>query len=377
MLKPVVVLQLLWSTLNIVSPEPQCAVQSIDVDGALADPLETPGANTARFCSKFLEQSWTRGAQHRPWRECFSDSRMSEFTGNPFAFSELVPRFKTCALVGSSGTLLRSSNNLGGEIDEHELVARLNMAPDSSFTHPVYGVFRPEQSQVGARSDLRIGNSMDSAKLCSLHPPNKSEPSGFMYFRGWQSGFGSQRSRPQISVCANWATYWNQTFEALNLPGHHIAPPCLEVSMHYLLYMARLINEAAGIPEALQKLDRQPNGAPSSGFVAVMGMLQLCDQLDLYGFRMCDSRLDSVPKRREFLQVNTSDAASFHGAASKHVIVEEQHESKYFCSYYPVTKEKISQDKRDSQGGPAFHYFAAEHAPIHRMEECGLLRQRD
>ena len=146
--------------------------------------------------------------------------------------------------------------------------------------------------------------------------------------------------------------------------------------MHYLLYMARLLNEAAGIPKALQQLDKQPNGVPSSGFVAMMGMLQLCDQLDLYGFRMCDSRLDSVPKRRGFLQVNTSDAASFHGAASKHVIVEEQHESKYFCSYYPVTKERISQDELDSHG-PAEHYFEAEHALIHRMEECGLLRQRD
>ena len=186
-------------------------------DGALADPLETHGVNTARFCSKFLEQSWTRGAQHRPERECFSDSRISEFKGNPFAFSELVPRFKTCALVGSSGpadpmcsavflyqccagTLLRSSNNLGREIDEHELVARLNMAPDSSYTSPVYGVFRPKQSQVGSRTDLRIGttahesslvsgwlsagNSMDSAELCALHPPNKTLPSGFIYFRG-------------------------------------------------------------------------------------------------------------------------------------------------------------------------------------------------
>ena len=107
-----------------------------------------------------------------------------------------------------------------------------------------------------------------------------------------------------------------------------------------------------------------------------MSMLHLCDQLDVYGFQMCDSRLDTALKRRDFAQVDTTNDASFHGAASKSLIIEEQGDSKYFCSYYPVTKERVLQDAVDSQG-PAEHYFAAEHALIHRMSECGLLRQRD
>ena len=59
-----------------------------------------------------------------------------------------------CSILG---TLLRRNNSLGHEIDNHELVARLNLAPDSEYTSPVYGDFRPNRSQVGSRTDLRFG----------------------------------------------------------------------------------------------------------------------------------------------------------------------------------------------------------------------------
>ena len=147
------------------------------------------------------------------------------------------------------------------------------------------------------------------------------------------------------------------------------------MSVEYLVYMAEQILEAAGRPKGSYTLDRDPMGTPSSGFIGVMALLQLCDRLDVYGFGMCDAKIDSLPKRCEIAKVSTSETSS-HGAVSKQVIIEEQKYDKYFCSYYPVTAERIAQDALETKGRNN-HYFAAEHAIIDRLSECGLLHKWD
>ena len=135
-----------------------------------------------------------------------------------------------------------------------------------------------------------------------------------------------------------------------------------------------MILEAAGVPR--NELHKQPQGAPSSGFVSVMAMLQICDELDVYGFGMCDSTVDTLPKRCDFVKVNTNNTTLFHGPISRQAIELEQEKTKYFCSYYPVTAKRLAQDQ-ESRKGPSYHYFAAEHALIQRLSECGLLNKRD
>ncbi|CAB4067136.1 unnamed protein product [Lepeophtheirus salmonis] len=56
-------------------------------------------------------------------------------------------KFKTCALVGNSGSLIGS--NLGGFIDSHDLVIRLNHAKTAGY-----------KDDVGCRTDIRFVNSL-------------------------------------------------------------------------------------------------------------------------------------------------------------------------------------------------------------------------
>ena len=58
----------------------------------------------ASFCSRFIEQNWVPGTRTGwPGHDCLSNSNVKEFKRKPFVFSDFLPRFKTCALVGSSG----------------------------------------------------------------------------------------------------------------------------------------------------------------------------------------------------------------------------------------------------------------------------------
>ena len=68
------------------------------------------------------------------------------------AWHEQLPSGRTCAVVGSSGTLL--NERLGAVIDAHDVVLRFNNAPVAQFT-PI----------IGSRTSVRVLNTHAAAAI--------------------------------------------------------------------------------------------------------------------------------------------------------------------------------------------------------------------
>eukprot|EP00854_Cymbomonas_tetramitiformis_P002932 gene2932-3746_t len=73
-------------------------------------------------------------------------------------------RYRTCAVVGNSGQLLRAE--AGAEIDQHDAVFRINYAPTAGF-----------EAHVGNRTTFDIINQQH-AKVQHGHPSNQNRAPG-------------------------------------------------------------------------------------------------------------------------------------------------------------------------------------------------------
>lgn len=141
--------------------------------------------------------------------------------------------FATCAVVGSSDTLVGSG--LGAEIDSHSAVFRFNDAPTRGFTQ-----------DVGSRTTVRIQNSM----TCGWH-----EYAGEMCIH-YTSGPGSE--------CKNELLPWWRDCGFVRLS-------------HRMLEYVKMYFYEDSVPKKDQR-------DTSAGFFGTVLALHLCGRVDIYGF---------------------------------------------------------------------------------------------
>ncbi|KAM8855977.1 beta-galactoside alpha-2,6-sialyltransferase 2 isoform 1-T11 [Spinachia spinachia] len=164
--------------------------------------------------------------------------------------------FKTCAVVTSAGAILRSG--LGKEIDAHDAVLRFNAAPTEGY-----------ERDVGSKTTIRIINSQILA-----NPKHR---------------FNTSSIYKNVTLVA-----WDPAPYTVNLhkwyasPDYNLFGPYVEHrKLHpdqpfYILhpsYVWRLWDAIQGNTQD----NIQPN-PPSSGFIGILLMMALCEQLHVYEY---------------------------------------------------------------------------------------------
>ena len=169
--------------------------------------------------------------------------------------------FKTCAVVGNSGvTLLKE---YGEEIDNHDAVIRINMAPIRGF-----------EKYVGKRTTFDVVNSHNVREI-------------LQGVRRWRPANEGETKLVLFETASHFARY-------------HLCQPLLKKygAENAILLNPLFSNRAHSLwiklKELLEKTkNNQYNRKPMSGFFAVLYALQMCDKVDLYGFDAYTSRKKS------------------------------------------------------------------------------------
>ena len=169
--------------------------------------------------------------------------------------------FKTCAVVGNSGvTLLKE---YGEEIDNHDAVIRINMAPIRGF-----------EKYVGKRTTFDVVNSHNVREI-------------LQGVRRWRPANEGETKLVLFETASHFARY-------------HLCQPLLKKygAENAILLNPLFSNRAHSLwiklKELLEKTkNSQYNRKPMSGFFAVLYALQMCEKVDLYGFDAYTSRKKS------------------------------------------------------------------------------------
>jgi len=196
----------------------------------------------------------------RHWLE-YVDGNETLIYHFPRSLFELLPleepqwHFKTCAVVGNSGVVLLREN--GAEIDAHDAVLRINMAPVRGFEH-----------YVGKKTTFNIVNSHNVRELLQ----------GLRHWTGSQSPEGGEQRLVMFETASHFARY-------------HLCQPLLKKfpQANPILLNPIFSNRAHRVWVQLkylleQKENNQYNRKPMSGFFAVFFALNVCDRVSLYGF---------------------------------------------------------------------------------------------
>ena len=169
--------------------------------------------------------------------------------------------FKTCAVVGNSGvTLLKE---YGEEIDNHDAVVRINMAPIRGF-----------EKYVGKRTTFDVVNSHNVREI-------------LQGVRRWRPANEGETKLVLFETASHFARY-------------HLCQPLLKKygAENAILLNPLFSNRAHSLwiklKDLLEKTKKsQYNRKPMSGFFAVLYALQMCETVDLYGFDAYTSRKKS------------------------------------------------------------------------------------
>lgn len=199
----------------------------------------------------------------------YSQVRTLDGTEEPFAslgWRQLVPSqhlermpgtlFRTCAVVSSAGSILRSS--LGKEIDSHDAVLRLNAAPIQGY-HMDVGTkttIRIVNSQVLANPEHRFGkNSLyKNITLVAWDPAPYSAD-----LKKWYQ-------KPDFNM---FKEYMDHRRKNPNQPFYILHPAFV-----WNLWNMLQTNTEENI---------QPN-PPSTGYIGIALMMNLCESVDVYEF---------------------------------------------------------------------------------------------
>ncbi|KAL7826123.1 hypothetical protein SRHO_G00338610 [Serrasalmus rhombeus] len=164
--------------------------------------------------------------------------------------------YKTCAVVSSAGAIHKSS--LGKEIDSHDAVLRFNSAPTEGY-----------ENDVGKKTTIRIINSK------VMGEPEQNFKTSSLYKNitlvAWDPS-------PYSSDLHQW--YKNPDFDLFTVYKDYrtLAPE----QPFYILH-PRFVWNLWNMLQANTNENIQPN-PPSSGFIGVVLMMGLCEQIDVYEF---------------------------------------------------------------------------------------------
>lgn len=174
-------------------------------------------------------------------------------------------KYKTCAVVGNSGILLKT--DLGGVIDSHEFVIRLNNARTGGF-----------ERNVGSKTSLSFVNSnilhlCARRESCFCHPYGENVP--IMMYMCQMIHF------LDYVVC-------NSSHKApLLITDPQFDVLCARIVKYYSV--SRFVKETGKPLEAWAGLHDGSNFHYSSGMQAVMLALGICEKVSIFGFGKSDS----------------------------------------------------------------------------------------
>ncbi|KAK3272817.1 hypothetical protein CYMTET_18909 [Cymbomonas tetramitiformis] len=167
-------------------------------------------------------------------------------------------KWRTCAVVGNSGTLLDSQ--YGASIDKHDVVIRMNQAPTKGY-----------EPHVGRKTTFRIMNSLWSHRYAHGYAP-------------WDPGFEhlplEQKttlimSRVTVTVYNSMFEFWRKRRPDITLLL--LSSRVVSVVRQVLTdYRARLCRAGYG--------PYLGGNTPSSGYMGVYLALQMCGKVSTYGF---------------------------------------------------------------------------------------------
>lgn len=214
--------------------------------------------------------------------------------------AQSVDRHDTCAVVGNSGVLLQSER--GDEIDAHDAVIRINLAPTAKF-----------ERHVGSRTTYDLVNKENAGKLTKgthkwrvggsellLFEANSLVTRRDVYLRLFAAAaadaadrkadhaHGKKKKRAIHLLAPTLVASARNVYEAIKI----------EIEMEIRARLAAgdtADDQAKAMLEAKQASsvagaeDAAPDtfafhSKPMSGAVAVFFALQMCDHVDLYGF---------------------------------------------------------------------------------------------
>ncbi|XP_004551343.1 beta-galactoside alpha-2,6-sialyltransferase 2 [Maylandia zebra] len=164
--------------------------------------------------------------------------------------------FKTCAVVTSAGAILRS--RLGKEIDAHDAVLRFNAAPTEGY-----------ERDVGNKTTIRIINSQILAN--PRHRFNTSSIYKNITLVAWDPA-------PYAVNLHKW-----YTSPDYNLFGPYMEHRKLHPDQPFYILHPSYVWQLWDVIQGNTEEDIQPN-PPSSGFIGILLMMALCEQVHVYEY---------------------------------------------------------------------------------------------
>ncbi|XP_070560850.1 beta-galactoside alpha-2,6-sialyltransferase 2-like [Ptychodera flava] len=178
------------------------------------------------------------------------------FGGKPLL--DKVPRYGTCAIVGSSPAVLKSSRGI--EIDAHDAVLRFNSAPTKNF-----------ENDVGTKTTIRLLNNryLESDGWAEeFAKTDMSRDTILVSWKGGKSAYNGNLATMVRTFGKYWVGYVNWTVSYPDRP----------------IYIVNPVSQWRGW-DVIQEFTNYsiPPNVPSSGFLGVQLMLPLCESVDVYG----------------------------------------------------------------------------------------------
>ncbi|KAM9344259.1 beta-galactoside alpha-2,6-sialyltransferase 2 isoform 1-T3 [Pholidichthys leucotaenia] len=164
--------------------------------------------------------------------------------------------FKTCAVVTSAGAILRS--RLGKEIDTHDAVLRFNAAPTEGY-----------ERDVGNKTTIRIINSQILAN--PRHQFNTSPIYKNVTLVAWDPA-------PYTVNLHKW--YASPDY---NLFGPYVEHRMLHPDQPFYILHPSYVWQLWDVIQGNTQENIQPN-PPSSGFIGILLMMALCEQVHVYEY---------------------------------------------------------------------------------------------
>mmetsp|Transcript_49733 Transcript_49733/g.158830 ORF Transcript_49733/g.158830 Transcript_49733/m.158830 type:complete len:920 (-) Transcript_49733:66-2825(-) len=183
---------------------------------------------------------------------------------------DMKERYGTCAIVGNSGAMLNAE--FGKDIDAHDFVYRFNQAPVKGY-----------EMHVGSRASVESLNGYWVKQLLDEKRGYRwnwrSRETGLVLFEMFEPWAFIWKNKAQIYEKDRW---WKASY--VKLRRTHPDRRLLALSPNFVSWAYLLYRE---LRRRFQRtrLGRYPGEKPMSGFYAFLFALQVCDDVDIYGFQ--------------------------------------------------------------------------------------------
>jgi len=235
-----------------------------------------------------------------------------------------------CAVVGSSGALLWERR--GPEIDEHDVIIRLNKAPVRSF-----------EASVGSSTTVRLVNAPQSqawAKELHATPAESASTAAVLLPEGVQTG--------ELIVLSTATDAWAP-----------LAPAVLSVARLNRTYRKRCVAPFfTDDDQAAHRRHHRNLLTPTFGFEAIVHALHACDSLDAFGF---------------FIPQNELEGAAGDGAEERAAAGAPSPSGPFRYHYWEAHTRDPAADKPSKPWTYKSHNYEVESARLRHMATHGCV----